>query len=250
MPGIVVVSTASGVCTGTVVKVFDVAGAVYAWVLTAKHCVQDPKGLSVLWMDRGGSTYSVGARVAAAASGSFTSDLIAPPSGDAVEWNEDWAILQIPTPPALPVVPLFAGDPATDVAPGTEVSLYAYFDVAYPGKDGKHMARPHEHRFRWTGRPAELGQQGHSGSPVLVDGKVFAIFVGDVANTYGSRLVTGETWASRYRFVSIATFEHAPSTAEYSLIDLAVGTTRRFLRAAIAARGDDLTPKLDPQIPT
>jgi hypothetical protein len=226
IPGVVAIfDHALGVamCTGTVIKNEPTNSGFAAFVLTAKHCAPDldhPHRWGVSIPAAGDIVSLMGSHVLDATL-MYTS-----PNDDAmwgvglfrgsVDWlDNDWAILRVNTPTPLPIVPVFSGDPMYAIPPGAMVTIAAYHDIAYSEREATFL-RPHEHPFAWTGVPAAVAQGGHSGAPLLWNGEVVGVFSGFDSNSYACRCVTGRTWPTRLRFVSVATIRKQASTQGFS----------------------------------
>jgi len=204
IPGVVVVAGEHGgsVCTGTVLKAHAEDGKTVALVLTAKHCVQQVQGRLIVGPSLGRNrVYASPARVVVASPEVYGTVIGIVPAFSAVEWSEDFAILEVRSNVPLTPVPIYDGDPAEDVQRGTAAVLQSYFDPDTETRS--RLVWPHEHRFFWSGRPYELGQNGHSGSPVLIDGRLAAMLVGYKSNSLACQLLTWSRRPGAYRFVSI-----------------------------------------------
>ena len=202
-------------CSATVIQDTPSGGGFRAYVLTARHCVEgdDPRRWGIVAPLPGAHAFVApelvehvlpAVRVASSPTAfefplQFTTATI--------DWVDDWAILAVDGPDPLPVLPLDPGDAET-VAPGTPVSLMAYYDWQLGEVHGswyepKYVAL-HAHPFGWTGVPAGVSQQGHSGSPIVRDGRVIAIHSGVDFDSNACRLFCG-TWAVALRLVNVAT---------------------------------------------
>lgn len=214
LPGVVVIVdrvTHLGVCTGTVLGSVAAGNGFASYVLTAKHCVNDPDhpGRWGVSTPRTGDYLSlIGTRVLdAVVIHASTQDLPMVEfsfSSATIDWIDDWAILRVSTPVPLSAVAAYHGDPAQTIEPGSPVTLEAYHDVAYADRYGPRLT-PHEHPFAWTGVPAKLVQGGHSGAPILYDGQIIAVFSGFTSNSLGCRILCFKTWASRLQLTNIST---------------------------------------------
>jgi hypothetical protein len=221
-PGVVLVVDRArklAVCTGTVVR-SELAGEGFrSYVLTAAHCVDDDEHphrwgvaapgpaethlpLAAGWLPLYGVPVLEATRV-----------LVSPPRakgllgvdvGGPVEWVDDWAILTVDTPHALPVVQLSPGDPVSALAPGAAVSLLAYHDGAFHDRYGPFL-QAHEHPFAWTGVPPDVAQPGHSGAPIVHDGEIVAILSGYGTNSFMCQLLCWSTWQTKLELVNVAT---------------------------------------------
>jgi Trypsin-like peptidase domain len=202
-----------GVCTGTVVKTVATPAGFAAYVLTAKHCVDDADhpgrwGVSTPRPGDYLSLFGTPVLDATVIYASTTTDS-APEtfvdfSSTTFNWIEDWAILRVDAPEPLPVAELFRGDPTRTLEPGAPVTLPSYHDAEYSDRYGPKL-EAHEHSFAWTAVPPAIVQGGHSGAPVLYDRKVIAVFSGYVSNSNWCQLVCLKKWATRLQFTSIAT---------------------------------------------
>ncbi|HEY1690951.1 MAG TPA: trypsin-like peptidase domain-containing protein [Polyangiaceae bacterium] len=223
-PGIVIVvdrARGMAICTGTVVR-SDPAGERFrAYVLTAKHCVDDddhPARWGIAAPRRGDAHLPLGAGalslvgvpvlearrvVASTHSAKFAWAPVV--TGATIEWDDDWAILAVDSPAAMPVVPLFSSDPETALAPGTPVTLVAYHDGAFRDAYGNWFLQSHEHSFSWAGVPPGVAQRGHSGAPIERGGEVVAILSGYRQNSNFCRVLCGSTWQARLVLVSVET---------------------------------------------
>jgi hypothetical protein len=100
-------------------------------------------------------------------------------SNGGTRWDDsDWAFLTIDGNERLATVPLFPGDPATEIPRGDSVELASFFD------DNESALFPHVHRFAWGDHPRELAQGGHSGAPILWHGQLIAAFSGARADWF------------------------------------------------------------------
>ncbi len=207
------------VCAGTVVQQTTTTGGFRAFVLTAKHCVTENE--PGRW---GISSPVPGARIPVTAAGfvgpgvlDATRIAVAPSHFElplswfqtaTIDWVDDWAILTVDTPDPLPVLPLFAAD-AESLTPGDPVFLIAYHDATFvdPGtatRRGTPFVELHEHPFSWTGVPEGIAQPGHSGAPIVRDGRVVAFLSGWQKDSNGCRLLCG-TWPVALQLVNVET---------------------------------------------
>lgn len=97
----------------------------------------------------------------------------------------------------------YPGDPERSVRPGDSVSLISYADGSPRDSHGPFL-QPHEHPFAWTGVPPQIVQGGHSGAPVIRNGRIVAIFTGATGNSYGCQWLCGKRWPTKLRFVNVA----------------------------------------------
>jgi len=176
-PGLVMIETRPGHpgCTGTIFH--NAPGA--AHVVTAQHCVTDSsaeKRVSPIAVLRpeGRAEGPIWRRypVTRVFTSRAPSDCATTEKGE-VQWISDWAILEIPTPTKLTVLPLLEleGSPMM----GDRVSLESFFDVDFE------VPRAHAHDFVWGRFSRELVQRGHSGAPVVWNGQLVAVFSGATA---------------------------------------------------------------------
>jgi hypothetical protein len=205
-------------CSGTVIQEAPSGGGFRAYVLTARHCVDDddPQRWGVVAPLAGAHAFTEPAlvehtfaavRMAASPWTSYELPVVRRFSSDPIDWVDDWAILAVDSPAPLRVLPLDPGD-AEALAPGTPVSLIAYFDWQFGDVHGSwyeptHLAL-HAHPFGWTGVPEGISQQGHSGSPIVRDGRVVALHSGAHLDSNACRLFCG-TWPVALRLVNVAT---------------------------------------------
>jgi hypothetical protein len=199
-----------------------------AYVLTAKHCIENDEPRR--W---GITAPAADARVAVTAAGlPDTTILEATPVATGtdglafpyrwlwpgtIDWVDDWAILAVDSPSRLPVLPLFIGDPpVAPLAPGASVSLVAFHDVTFVDHRTAFMEL-HEHPFGWTGVPADVAQGGHSGAPIVHEGRVVAVFLGEVVDSYACRLFCG-TWPTKLRLVNVETVRREAATAGFQFL--------------------------------
>jgi hypothetical protein len=237
-PGVVlVVDRASGVamCTGTVFRSEPVGARFRSYVLTAGHCARDAdhphrwgvaapaRGdehmpLAAGWLSLEGVAVREATRVLASERDDDMSGWSISLFGDGstIRWVHDWAILAVDLDAPLPVLPLFGGDPATDVPAGAPVSLVAYHDRVFRDRYGYVFLQSHEHPFAWTGVPPGVAQPGHSGAPIVEDGRVVALLSGYVTDSIGCRLFCG-TWATRLTLVSVATIRRDAAAMGWTL---------------------------------
>jgi hypothetical protein len=205
-------------CSGTVIQEAPSGGGYRAYVLTAKHCVDDddPRRWGVVAPLPGIHAFTepallehvlAAARVAASTGTSYEPLLEWRFSGPPVDWVDDWAILAVDSPDPLPVLPLDPGDTAA-LAPGTPVSLLSYFDWQLGDLHGSWYEPTHlalrAHPFAWTGVPGGISQQGHSGSPIVRDGRVVAVHSGADLDSNVCRIFCG-TWPVALRLVNVTT---------------------------------------------
>ena len=120
-----------------------------------------------------------------------------------VEWVDDWGILALDSDARLAVMPLDDANPAVDLPPGALVSLLAYHDGAFVNRYRHPFLQSHEHPFAWTGVPPGVAQPGHSGAPIVHDGRVVAVLSGFVQDPPACRLLCG-TWVQQLRLVNVA----------------------------------------------
>ena len=171
-------------CAGTIVKSTPDATGFVSYVLTAKHCVVrgdgEPYQVGVGFPSPGDLAHPFpSSHVLSAALAYTSSEDRGRIRVDAITWVEfDWAILKVHSEHRLPVVATFDGDPSIVIAAGTSVAFAAQMDDTYVDDNGRLFLRPHEHLFAWDDVPGKVVQSGHSGGPVLWDGKVVAVFVG------------------------------------------------------------------------
>jgi hypothetical protein len=177
-PGLVVIETRPGHpgCTGAIVH--NAPGAAY--VLTAGHCVFDsrrgPAKASVLLprardMRLSWARYRI---VRVLKSPAAANHPIA--EENEVKWISDWALLEIPTETILPALPLLELGGTDLPRSGDAVLLQSFFDVEFDDD-----LRAHAHDFAWGHFSRELVQRGHSGAPVLWNGRLAAVFSGATA---------------------------------------------------------------------
>jgi hypothetical protein len=204
-------------CSGTVIQGAPSGGGFRAYVLTSRHCVDDddPQRWGVVAPLPGAHAFTApalvehvlpAARVASSGTG-FQLPLGSQSTTATIDWVDDWAILAVDSPDPLPLLPLDPGD-AEVLAPGTPVSLIAYFDWQFGDVHGSWFQPKtvalHAHPFGWTGVPRDISQQGHSGSPIVRDGRVVAVHSGADLDSNACRLVCG-TWPVALRLVNVAT---------------------------------------------
>lgn len=159
-------------CTGTVFK--SIHSRSYA--LTAKHCFDHRQGIPL----------QASVLMPATESGSaiwrkYPIRRVLVPRGSSVKrqsedhdviWRQDWAIVEIESSdPPLSVARLIA-DAGNADPPWRQVSLTSFFDKKFD-----HFY-PHVHEFKLDDVPADVMQRGHSGAPILSNGKIVAVFSG------------------------------------------------------------------------
>jgi hypothetical protein len=174
-PGLVAIETRPqhAGCTGAI---FHNARGV-AYVLTAAHCVTPPatsgrlEDMAVI-RPEGGERGPFWRRYTVARVWKSSAIDITVAENDEVRWIADWAVLEIPTSTRLPIMPLLESGRAPSLKEGELVSLESFFDVNFES------LRPHTHEFEWGRFSRELVQSGHSGAPVLWNGKLVAVFSG------------------------------------------------------------------------
>jgi hypothetical protein len=183
VPWAVAVFQASGgmslaVGNGTVVHSCDVHGT---YVLTALHCVDEGPAAGI-WIYDWESALPEDGLVSdkdELRCYDVTRVFPAPPPEDGTEAGEvlaefsttmsklraDFAILRVETSGSFPAAPIYAGDDE-DLRDGSPVEIVAINPEQYP----------HKHLFTWSDVwPEDVFKQGHSGSPILHQGKVFAV---------------------------------------------------------------------------
>jgi hypothetical protein len=197
LPGVVVIVDSRGwaVCTG--------AAIAPSLVLTARHCTWDVKGVTV---PREGD-HVTGLRTPFAMAKPLEIPVRhryaeGPGSVRGMDWDpDDWALLEVDG--TFQTLPLYDGDPIWDIPRGARVSMPSYVDREHIA-DKKLYLRPHEHVFTWGDPAEELAQGGHSGAPLLWEGKIVGIFSGQSHLSRGGERVCGGR-PTLVRFVSSRT---------------------------------------------
>ena len=218
LPGVVVIfdrARRAANCDGFVVASEAADGGFSAYVLTTRHCVADKDHSRAFGIATpiGGSRAKLApadvldATLAFTSAGSdetFRNVPVSAKKSDGIEWIEnDWAILRVTSPRALPVLPVFAGDPTSAIAPGEPVTLASYHDALYADDKGDRLW-PHEHPFGWSGVPLAAAQLGHAGAPIVRNGEAVALYTGTVYGSYTCELISAQTRPTKLRLVSIA----------------------------------------------
>ena len=186
-PGIVAIvdrARDGAVCAGTIVASKPDGVGFVSYVLTAKHCVVradgEPYPVGVGFPTPGDIARPFPSSQVLSATIAYTSsDDRASTRVGTITWVDvDWALLKVHSQHRLSMVPTFGGDPSTEIAVGTPVALAAQLDETNVDDSGRRFLRAHEHLFAWGDVPGKVVQGGHSGGPVLWEGKVVAVFVG------------------------------------------------------------------------
>lgn len=179
------------VCTGTLIRAEKVDEAWRHQVLTAKHCFgpyrgELPTAEVRAQIDGGYEIFRARLQVWSERSVSYSGP-VAAVGFDTVQWvADDWAILTFDATVRLRTIPLALDQEAGRLKGGEHVSLASYLDRAWPMK-----LRYHTHDFPWGAVPPELSEDGHSGSPIVRNGKVVGIYVAAVTNSVFCRSIFG-----------------------------------------------------------
>lgn len=192
--GVVTVGTDAGiVCTGTVIRAEKVDDGWRHHVLTAKHCFGDYAGgdlptAEIRALVDGGYEIYKGARLEVWSERTVNySGPVAAVGFETVTWvADDWGILVITLPLRLQTLPLALDQDAAKLRRGDAVAMYSYLDRAWPMKLGFHT-----HDFPWGAVPPELSEDGHSGAPIVRNGRVVGIYVAALTNSTFCRALFG-----------------------------------------------------------
>ena len=183
-------SDAGIICTGTIIRAEKTEEGWRHQVLTAKHCFGDYRGelptadVRAL-VDGGYETFKARLQVWSSRSVSYAGPIVV--GADTVRWvADDWAIVTFDATVRLRTIPLALDQEAGTLKEDQPVSMPSYLDRAWPMK-----LRYHTHDFSWGMVPPELSEDGHSGSPILRNGKVVAIYVAAVTNSIFCRQIFG-----------------------------------------------------------
>lgn len=179
------------VCTGTLIRAEPVDEGWRHQVLTAKHCFGPYRGVLPTaevraHVDGGYEIFIARLQVWGERKVSYATPVPAT-DFETVKWvADDWAILTFVSAMRLRTLPLALDPEAGRLRPGDRVALASYIDQSWPMMLGYHT-----HDFPWGAVPPEVSDDGHSGSPILRDGKVVALYVAAVLNTAVCRAIFG-----------------------------------------------------------
>jgi len=178
--------TSTAVGSGAVIHSCDTHGT---FVLTAQHCVNEGPEAGIWIYDWDGTLPDDGLVSQKDELRCYRVRTVfpRPASADASEaeklGNEilvklgrlmaDFAIVQVEARGAFPVAPVHPSN-RTQLPEGSPLELVAVHPEKYP----------HRHIFGWTNEwPEDVAQHGHSGGPILFEGKVFAIIAATWVNS-------------------------------------------------------------------
>lgn len=136
-------------------------------VLTAFHCNAEPGETPGVWIYTGRGLESIEADVIYPAQ-----ETLKEPVASLMALVDDFALLRLRDPRLFSTVPLEPAD-LGEIPDGADVELTAIAPEGWP----------HRHHFRWSILPDAVFQKGHSGSPLLVNGRLVGILVRVVRNT-------------------------------------------------------------------
>jgi hypothetical protein len=189
--GVVTVGSDAGIiCTGVIIRAEKLDEAWRHQVLTAKHCFGEYRGelptaeVRAL-VDGGYETFRSRLEVWSSRSVNYSGPIAV--GNDTVRWvADDWAIVTFDATIRLRTIPLASDQEAGKLRKDDFVQLASFLDAEWPMK-----LRYHTHDFPWGAVPPELSQDGHSGSPILRNGKVVGIYVAAVTNSVFCRSLFG-----------------------------------------------------------